>query len=115
MPEIVGRAIRPGYPARGPAFLRVQPPEKAADRVGGASRPRPPTPPYILAVYGGFFNVVTPHTCGPEIRGPVARTTSQTSPPSPVGYWSVVPVPPPNGRVCEPVAETPPVAGETWR
>ena len=26
-----------------------------ADRVGGASRPRPPTPPYLLAVYGGFF------------------------------------------------------------
>ena len=24
------------------------------DRVGGASRPRPPTPPYVLVVYGGF-------------------------------------------------------------
>src|SRR5436309_7571401 len=32
-------------------------------RVGGASRPRPPTPPYVLAVYGGFFNVVTHHIC----------------------------------------------------
>src|ERR1035441_5974177 len=31
------------------------------NRVGGASRPRPPTPPYILVVYGGFFNVVTHH------------------------------------------------------
>jgi hypothetical protein len=31
------------------------------DRVGGASQPRPPTPPYVLAVYGGFINVVTDH------------------------------------------------------
>ena len=25
------------------------------DRVGGPSQPRPPTPPYVLGVYGGFF------------------------------------------------------------
>jgi hypothetical protein len=37
------------------------------NRVGGASRPRPPTPPYVLVVYGGFFNVVTRHTCRPEM------------------------------------------------
>src|SRR5580658_5988214 len=63
--------------------------EEPADRVGGASRPRPPTPPYVLVVYGGFLNVVTPRTCGPTIPGPVVGTTPQTSPPSPVGYWSV--------------------------
>jgi NAD(P)-dependent dehydrogenase (short-subunit alcohol dehydrogenase family) len=28
--------------------------EEVTDRVGGASQPRPPTPPYILDVYGGF-------------------------------------------------------------
>jgi Ca2+/Na+ antiporter len=38
------------------ASLRLAP-----DRVGGASQPRPPTPPYVLAVYGGFINVVTDH------------------------------------------------------
>src|ERR1039458_6430550 len=34
---------------------------KGWNRVGGALRPRPPTPPYVLVVYGGFSNVVTSH------------------------------------------------------
>src|SRR5207248_10517639 len=49
------------------------------NRVGGASRPRPPTPPYVFAVYGGFFNVVTRHTCGQRCETLGSETSPWTS------------------------------------
>ena len=48
------------------------------NRVGRASRTRPPTPPYVLVVYGGFFKIVTSHTYEPKKRGPVLRTSPWT-------------------------------------
>ena len=57
--------------ARWRGAARCREPAERLDRVGGVSRPRPPTPPYVIVVYGGFLNVVTPRTCGPAIPGPV--------------------------------------------